>query len=81
MHICHPAVVDAIAPPAITTDNLEIFRRIELHSLRWRLMNKPRWRWLTDLRFTRREDGEGEPAVSWSGNQDAAALIANDHLK
>ena len=44
-------------------------------------MNKPRWRWLTDLRFKRREDGEGEPVVSWSGNQDAAALIANDHLK
>ena len=36
MHIRHPTVVDAIAPPAVTTDNVEIFRRVELRSLHWR---------------------------------------------
>jgi hypothetical protein len=36
MHIRHLAVVDAIAPPGVTTNNVEIFSRVELRSLRWR---------------------------------------------
>jgi hypothetical protein len=35
MHIRHPAVVDAIAPPGVTTDNVEKFSRVELRSLHW----------------------------------------------
>ena len=35
MDVRHPAVVDAIAPPAVTTDNVERFRRVELRSLHW----------------------------------------------
>src|SRR4051812_23297021 len=35
MDVRDPAVVNAIAPPAVTTDNVERFRRVELRSLHW----------------------------------------------
>ena len=36
MHIRQLAVVDAIAPPGVTTDNVEVFSRVELRLLHWR---------------------------------------------